>query len=93
MAISIRIVGNAQVVVIFNGDKRLHGIRRHAVHTDVVVVIKRNEGKGRIDLAVNNGYVDTVLFNNSVPIIKGCTALRVNGNFKFCIRIYIEVAI
>ena len=81
MAVTVRIVAEGNVEVIFQLDQVCHGIRRGTVHPDFAILVHRHKRKGRINFPVHNFDGKSVFFGNGIPEVDSRTTEGVNTYF------------
>jgi hypothetical protein len=80
--VTIGIVAEGDIEAVFERDQLCHGIGRRTVHADLAVPIQRHELKRRVHRAVHHFHIDTVTFDDRLPVRHPRSAKRIDADLE-----------
>ena len=69
VAVVVRVAGKGDIEFIFEGDQRLHGIRRRRIHADPSIPVERHKRESRIDDLVDDLKIQPIALSDGLPIV------------------------
>src|ERR1035437_1762880 len=81
MPVMICIAGCGNVKLVFYIDQFLHGIWRRWIHAYLAIPVNGHKPEGWVNLFVDNGKIQFVMFSDRLPVMYPCASERINTYF------------
>ena len=79
VTVVVRVVGEREVKLVAQRQQARHCALGGAVHTDGAIFVEMHKAESLVNLVVNNGQVQVVVFTDTFPVFDTGTAQRIDA--------------